>query len=78
MKIKIKDFDYQFFSGTDGRANSKKNKLRIHSPDKIFVYPKPGGIVLKTKTDIVVHKEDETNGLILKRINNTLIYKQNP
>ena len=78
MTIKIKDFDYQFFSGTDGRAKSKKNKLRIHSPDKIFVYPKPGGIVLKTKTDIVVHKEDETNGLILKRINNTLIYKQNP
>ena len=78
MKIKIKDFDYQFFSGTDGRAMSKKNKLRIHNPDKTFVYPKPGGVVLKTKTDIVVHKEDETNGLILKRINNTLIYKQNP
>ena len=78
MKIKIKDFDYQFFSGTDGRAKSKKNKLRIHNPDKTFVYPKPGGIVLKTKTDIVVHKEDETNGLILKRTNNTLIYKQNP
>ena len=78
MKIKIKDFDYQFFSGIDGRAKSKKNKLRIHNPDKTFVYPKPGGVVLKTKTDIVVHKEDETNGLILKRTNNTLIYKQNP
>jgi len=78
MKIKIKDFDYQFFSGTDGRAKSKKNKLRIHNPDKTFVYPKPGGAVLKTKTDIVVHKEDETTGLILKRTNNTLIYKQNP
>lgn len=78
MKIKIKDFDYLFYTNIDGRVKSRKNKLRIHNPDKTFVYPKSGGIILKTKTDIVVHKEDETNGLILKRTNNTLIYKQTP
>jgi hypothetical protein len=78
MKIKIKDFDYLFYTNIDGRVKSRKNKLRIHNPPKTFVYPKHGGIILKTKTDIVVHKEDETNGLILKRTNNTLIYKQNP
>jgi len=78
MKIKIKDFDYLFYTNIDGRVKSRKNKLRIHNPPKTFVYPKSGGIILKTKTDIVVHKEDETNGLILKRTNNTLIYKQNP
>jgi hypothetical protein len=78
MKIKIKDFDYLFYTNIDGRVKSRKNKLRIHNPPKTFVYPKPGGIILKTKTDITVYKEDETNGLILKRTNNTLIYKQNP
>jgi len=78
MKIKIKEYDYLFYTNTDGRVKSKKNKLRIHNPPKTFVYPKPGGIILKTKTDITVYKEDETKGLMLKRNYNTAIYKQTP
>lgn len=78
MKIKIKEYDYLFYTNTDGRVKSKKNKMRIHNPDKTFVYPKPGGIVIKTKKDITVYKDNETSGLMLKRTNNTVIYKQTP
>lgn len=75
-KLKIKEPSFQITANIDERIKTKKQKLLIKSPNKITIRPKPNGIIINQTRDIDVYKQDQGLGIILKRTDQSVIYKQ--
>ena len=75
-KLKIKEPSFQITANIDERIKTRKQKLLIKSPNKIAIKPKPNGIIINQTRDIDVYKQDQGLGIILKRTDQSVIYKQ--
>jgi hypothetical protein len=74
MKIKINESNYGAFRSEI--VKRRTFKLLVREPLKYTVYPKPSGVVLKSDSDTIVHKQDAVEGVRLKSNPDTIIYKQ--
>jgi len=75
-KLKIKEPSFQITANIDERIKTKKQKLLIKSPNKITIRPKPNGIIINQTRDVDVYKQDQGLGIILKKTDQSVIYKQ--
>ena len=75
-KLKIKEQSFQITANIDERIKTKKYKLLVKSPKKITIRPKPNGIIINQIQDVDVHKQDQGTAILLKRADQTAIYKQ--
>jgi hypothetical protein len=75
-KLKIKEPSFQITANIDERIKTTKHKLLIKSPNKITIRPKPNGIIINQTRDVDVYKQDQGLGIILKKTDQTVIYKQ--
>jgi len=75
-KLKIKEQSFQITANIDERLKARKHKLVIKSPNKITIRPKPNGIIVNQATDTDVYKQDQGFGIVIKKSDQTVIYKQ--
>jgi hypothetical protein len=78
MKIKIKEVSYVTPANYDGRVKRKNNKMLLKAPDILILRPKPSGLVINSKKNTRVYKEDSVDGIVLQASIHTVMYKQNP
>lgn len=75
-KLKIKESSFQITANIDERLKARKHKLVIKSPNKITIRPKSNGIIVNQATDTDVYKQDQGFGIVIKKSDQTVIYKQ--
>lgn len=75
-KLKIKEPSFQITATIDERLKARKHKLVIKGPNKITIRPKPNGIIVNQATDTDVYKQDQGLGIVIKKSDQTVIYKQ--
>jgi len=78
MKIKINGVSYVTPANYDGRVKRKNNKMLLKAPDTLILRPKPSGLIINSKKNTRVYKEDSVDGIVLKASKRTVMYKQNP
>jgi hypothetical protein len=78
MKIKIKEVSYVTPANYDGRVKRKNNKMLLKAPDILILRPKPSGLIINSKKNTRVYKEDSVDGIVLQASLHTVMHKQNP
>ena len=78
MKILVHEESFTVTANMDERLKQRKNKMLVHAPTIFSIRPKPSGVVLNTRVNTNVYKNDVVNGVILKKTVGTAVYKQNP
>lgn len=75
-KLKIKEPSFQITANIDERIKTTKHKLLVKSPNEITIKPKSDGIIINQVRDVDVHKQDIGCGIVLKKTDQTVVYKQ--
>jgi len=78
MKIKINEVSYVTPANYDGRVKRKNNKMLLKAPNTLILRPKPSGLIINSKKNTRVYKEDSVDGIVLQASKHTAMYKQNP
>ena len=75
-KLKIKEQSFQITANIDERLKARKYKLIVKSPNRIMIRPKPNGIIINQLKDTDVYKQDQGLAIIVKKSEQTAVYKQ--
>lgn len=75
-KLKIKEQSFQITANIDERLKARKYKLIVKSPNRIVIRPKPNGIIINQLKDTDVYKQDQGLAIIVKKSEQTAVYKQ--
>lgn len=78
MKIIVKEPVFTTIANIDERLKQSKNKLVIRNPPIFVIRPKPLGVVITERKNNGVYKADAVVGAILKKSDQTVVYKQSP
>lgn len=75
-KLKIKEQSFQITANIDERLKARKYKLIVKSPNTIVIRPKPNGIIINQLKNTDVYKQDQGIAIIVKKSEQTAVYKQ--
>lgn len=78
MKILVNEVSFISPANYDGQVKRRLNKMLHKSPNILVLRPKPSGVVINSKKNTRVYKEDSVDGIVLKASKHTAMYKQNP